>query len=149
MDDHLIMEPASKFDAYVAYDDKDLNWVVDELLPIVEGQFGLTLYIWEKYALGGIPISENIVDAIDRCRKTILVITPAFVNNEWREFEMQMGLGKGHKDLVIIYKEEVEVKNMSRTLRSLMANFDPLDYENTVKRHFWDKLKDRLKRTDD
>ena len=41
----------------------------------------------------GVPITENIVEAIVESKVTILVLTPSFIESEWCKYESRHALG--------------------------------------------------------
>jgi len=134
-----------QFHAFVSYNhSEDFEWVENELLSVVEETWGLKLCIGHRNFEAGKPITENIVDAIDNSHRTILVITPAFVSSQWCDFEMHMALTKGRECIVIIYKEEVPVDDMSKTLRALMKSINYIEYSSESPTTFWKRLRKTL-----
>jgi len=145
--DILLDQMDGTYHAFVAHNhDEDYEWVIHDLMPMVEDEWGLRLCIGQRDFIPGKPIVENIADAIDDSRKTILVITPAFAASEWCEFEMQMAIVKGRKDIVMIYKTEVPLENTSKTLRALLKCINYIEYSNVPAglRVFWERLKSSL-----
>ena len=112
----------------------------------MEDEWGLKLCIGQRDFVPGTAIAENIVHAIDQSRKTILVLTPSFATSEWCNFEMNMALTRGHDSLILIYKETIELQNMSKVLRKLLAAINYIPYEVTENGQllFWERLKDAL-----
>jgi SIR2-like domain/TIR domain len=74
------------YDAFISYSSKDSAWVRGTLLPGLE-RAGLRVCIdYRDFAIG-VPILENIEQAIDQSSKTLLVLTPNWVASEWTAFE--------------------------------------------------------------
>ena len=138
------MQEIGMYHAFLSYEHTDDGWVENELIPVVEEEWGLTVCIGRRDFEAGKPISENIVDAIDKSKKTILIITPGFVESSWCDFEMQMALTKGRQHIIIIYKEDVAIKKMSKTLRALMKSLNYIEYSEEHQELFWQRLHDSL-----
>ena len=79
-----------EFDAFVAFNGEDIKWVKDELITRMEECANLRLCIHHRDFQLGVPIEENIVEAIAKSKKTILVITEKFARSNWCKFEVQM-----------------------------------------------------------
>ena len=80
--------------AYVAYNDEsaeDTAWVMDNLQPnMEEGPEPLQLFIKSRDSIPGHSIIESIDENIQQSRKTILVLSPNFVDSNWCHHEMEM-----------------------------------------------------------
>jgi hypothetical protein len=81
-------QPQDEFrcDAFISYSHKDSAWVRDMLLPRLEGE-GLRVCIDYRDFEVGAPSLVNMENAVERSRKTVLVLTPNWVASEWTEFE--------------------------------------------------------------
>ena len=140
-------------DAYVAYADADADWVMQELRARVEDVWGMTLFIYDRDTLGGRPIWWNIADGIDNSRRTLVVLTPAFLADRWCNFALQMTLSRhGLDGLWIIYHLGVSYSGMPRVVRSLILShqseqfFEEGDTAH-ARRLFWLKLRDQFRDT--
>ncbi len=74
------------YDAFISYSHKDGDWVQHTLLPPLE-RAGLRICIDERDFEVGAPSVVNMENAVERSRKTLLVLTPAWVASEWTAFE--------------------------------------------------------------
>ena len=82
-------EPEPKcrlYDVFISYSHKDSAWVRATLLPHLEDA-GLRVCIDFRDFEVGAPSLVNMENAVDRSRKTLLVLTPNWVASEWTEFE--------------------------------------------------------------
>jgi hypothetical protein len=80
-------EPAKyAYDVFISYSHDDRGWVRAELLPRLEAA-GLKVCIDYRDFKVGVPSAENIEHAIDDSRHTLLVLTPAWAESEWTDFE--------------------------------------------------------------
>lgn len=74
------------YDVFVSYSHDDKWWVHEWLLPRLTER-GLTVCIDTSDFEVGVPTLVNIEQAVSRSDRTILVLTPAWVESEWTEFE--------------------------------------------------------------
>ncbi len=74
------------YDAFISYSHKDGDWVQHTLLPPLE-RAGLRICIGDRDFDVGAPRLVNMENAVERSRKTLLVLTPAWVASEWTAFE--------------------------------------------------------------
>ena len=78
------------FDAFVAYSNQDEEWVRTKLLKMLEStKEPYALCTHDRNFLPGEYIADNIINAINASKKTILVVTKSFVNSDWCQFESQ------------------------------------------------------------
>ena len=75
-----------RYDAFISYSHEDNAWVRDTLMPCLEGE-GLRVCIDFRDFEVGAPSLVNMENAVERSRKTLLVLTPNWVSSEWTEFE--------------------------------------------------------------
>ncbi|KAK2152747.1 hypothetical protein LSH36_320g05002 [Paralvinella palmiformis] len=133
-----------RYDAFVSYHQKDIEWVIGVLLPEVEGceanQMRLCLH--HRDFEPGAPIEENIVQSIKNSRKTLLVVSRQFLTSHWCHFEIQMARTKSFdigRDVIvpILIEPALEIMkdpNLSKTLLNIFRRrtylewpSDPLD----------------------
>jgi len=75
-----------KYDVFISYSHADRAWVRDELLPRLEGA-GLRVCIDDRDFEIGVPSLINMERAVDDSRHTLVVLTPAWIESQWTEFE--------------------------------------------------------------
>ena len=64
------------FDTYVIYNDNcqsDCQYVVRELLTLVEEELGKTLFIWDRDSIPGGARAETIVERMASCQKILII----------------------------------------------------------------------------
>jgi len=131
-----------KWDVFICYSYKDVVWV-KELFAELEKR-GFICCIDFKDFIPGVPIVENISQAICYSRKTIAVLTPDSVQSNWWSHELQKALTRirFHQVVPIVYKScEIPLILRDRTY---------LDWENChVKPYFWDQLERALRQPND
>ncbi|XP_058272049.1 toll-like receptor 22 [Hemibagrus wyckioides] len=140
---------AYKYDAFISYNARDEAWVVDELLPHLEGEQGWRLCLHHRDFEPGRPIIDNIMDGIYSSRKTICLITYDYLMSTWCSKEIQMAnfrLFDEQKDvLILIFLEDIPSHQLSPyyQMRKLVKKKTYLKWpkpgEDT--RVFWQKLR--------
>jgi hypothetical protein len=73
-------------DVFISYSHDDKEWVRDVLLPRLE-QAELKVIVDYRDFDVGVPSLTNMEEAVDQARHTLVVLTPAWVESEWTEFE--------------------------------------------------------------
>jgi hypothetical protein len=73
-------------DAFISYSHTDREWVLGRLLPRLEAA-GLSVIIDERDFEVGVPSLINMERAVERSQYTIAVLTPAWLESEWTEYE--------------------------------------------------------------
>ncbi|XP_053396096.1 toll-like receptor 3 [Mercenaria mercenaria] len=133
------------YDAFVGYEAKDSAWVRRRLLPVLESKLGLKLCIHERDFEAGVFINDNIVTNMDMSAKVILVLTNAFARSKWCTFELKVAHSKLIEDeteLVVILLEQIDGKNMNRSLKLLFDTTTYIEWTEDVvgQELFWEKL---------
>ncbi len=77
---------AFAYDVFVSYSRADQAWVLDQLLPALEAA-GLRVCLDVRDFTPGAPTVAEIERAIVNSRKTLLVLTPDYLDSAWTEFE--------------------------------------------------------------
>lgn len=77
---------AFAYDVFISYARADQGWVLDHLLPILEAA-GLRVCLDMRDFMPGAPIIAETERAIVDSRKTLLVLTPDYLDSAWAEFE--------------------------------------------------------------
>lgn len=75
-----------QYDVFISYAGADHTWVWDELLPRLE-RAGLSVIIDERDFAPGAPLVAEKERAALQSRKTVMVLSPAYLASEWTEFE--------------------------------------------------------------
>jgi len=75
-----------RYDVFISYSHADRTWVWEKLLPRLE-QVGLRVCIDDRDFEIGTPSLVNMERAAKTSKHTLAVLTPAWVESEWTEFE--------------------------------------------------------------
>nr|WBP49901.1 Toll-like receptor protein [Mimachlamys nobilis] len=134
------------FDAFVAYNSDDRDWVLTKLMPFLEKQQKFRLCLHDRDFDPGKLISDNIVENMRKSRKLILVLSNSFTSSEWCQFELLMAQGRflkeGSKTVILVMLEKVTLDQMSGTLGVLLQNNNAIEWTNDRmgRNLFWDEL---------
>jgi len=113
-------------DVFISYNSRDKEWVRGELLTRIE-QAGLKAFIDFRDFTRGAPVIEEVKRGLLECRKTLLVLTPEYIKDEWSEVEYVMAetLNPANRDLRIIPLLKSDVKKPFR-----IAALTHIDFTN-------------------
>ncbi|GAB1600089.1 uncharacterized protein LOC115215177 isoform X1 [Argonauta hians] len=149
---HYEDKDGKEYDAFISFrsSSPDENWTFKTLFPVLESEMGFKVCIHTRDFVVGETISNNIISAIEKSRRTILVLSPDYVISEWTRMEYQVAhqemLKKHHKIIPIIFRsiDSIDIdKNLSYIIKSITylewPESDEND-ENKIKK-FWQKLR--------
>ena len=141
---------------YVAYNENsavDDAWVINDLQPnLEEGPEPLKLCIKSRNFTPGHFLLDSIDESIHQSRKTILVLSPNFVDSEWCYHEMRMAQMRLFDDnldvLVLVLLNEIPENKMTLSLRHILCQKDYLNWpkNRTGQNLFWQRLRQEIKR---
>ena len=77
--------PVCRYDAYVSYAEADREWVEETLAPRLR-QAGRSLYLEHDLPPGGVEVEERS-RAVAASRKTLMVLSPDYLQHRWALFE--------------------------------------------------------------
>nr|XP_046254229.1 toll-like receptor 21 [Scatophagus argus] len=111
-------EENCKYDAFISYNSSDEQWVMDQLLPNLEGKgSSFKLCLHHRDFEPGRDIVDNIVSAVYGSRKTICVVSRNFLKSEWCSLEIQLAsyrLFDEHRDvLLLVFLEPISERQLS------------------------------------
>ena len=136
-------------DVNVSYADEDSAFVRQKLYPELEINRGVTLYIRDRNASADQRyICDNILDAIEGTRKTLIVMSEAYLDHKWCIFEMNMAGIKAMKTdsnlLCILMMERVPHKDLPLKIMKIIKDQEFLEYPGPqdLEDCFWDRLHD-------
>ena len=143
-----------QFHAYVAYNEnsEDDAWVLDDLQPNMEhGPEPVKLCIKRRDFIPGHSVIKSIDENIHQSRKTILVLSPNFVESEWCYHEMDMAKMRLFNEnldvIVLVLLKEIPNNVMTLSLCHLLCKKDYLKWptDRAGQRLFWRRLRQELK----
>ncbi|MEM7578677.1 MAG: TIR domain-containing protein [Cyanobacteria bacterium P01_A01_bin.80] len=126
-DQHLVVkavEDSFHYDTYISYVDKepDATWVWNTLLPRLE-QAGLRIAVSGDVEIPGVARVVNIEQGISQSKRTIVVLSEAYLADNMAEFEnvlgQTMGIQEGSYRLLPVKIEEIEENKLPTRLSML------------------------------
>ncbi|KAI0227537.1 hypothetical protein LSAT2_021982, partial [Lamellibrachia satsuma] len=143
------VEDENERDAFVCFNSNDRAWVCNDLLQHME-EHEISTVIHHRDFLPGSILEESIRESIDKCRFTVLVLSPDFLSSNWCLLEMYIArsriISQGRDVIVPIILREFPMSQLTRTLEGIL-NRSYLEWTDDPEGQtlFWDKLVTKLK----
>lgn len=92
-----------EYDVFISYSSQDKHWVRNDLLNRIEAA-GFRAFIDFRDFARGAPSIKEMERGVVRCRKTLLILTPPYIESAWCELEtiMLQTLSPANQDLRLI-----------------------------------------------
>ena len=134
------------YDVFVSYADADRHFVVEQMVPELEGNRQLRLLVHERDFPFGRMVTENIHQAISSSCRTMLVVSPGFLSSRWCRYEMNIakveGISRDREVLCVVIKDSVPVSELPVELMHVIANTTYLSIpkDPELLTGFWDSI---------
>lgn len=137
-----LMDQDRPYDAFISYSNEDKEYVEENLVPQLETnsdiQYKCCIHCRDFDV--GRNISEQIKEAVDNSRRTIIVLSKHFVKSSWCDEEFNMA-HKRKRVILVVYGELPDNKDMGVLLQNYLQSYTYLKHDDPW---FWEKLKFRL-----
>ncbi|KAI0209766.1 hypothetical protein LSAT2_005540 [Lamellibrachia satsuma] len=136
-------------DAFICFNSNDRAWVCNDLLQHME-EHEISTVIHHRDFLPGSILEESIRESIDKCRFTVLVLSPDFLSSNWCLLEMYIArsriISQGRDVIVPIILREFPTSQLTRTLEGILSR-SYLEWTDDLEDQtlFWNKLVTKLK----
>ncbi|XP_005415646.1 toll-like receptor 2 type-1 [Geospiza fortis] len=143
------------YDAFVSYSENDSEWVENTMVRELEQAcppFRLCLH--KRDFVPGKWIVDNIIDSIEKSRKTLFVLSEHFVQSEWCKYELDFShfrlFDENNDAAILILLEPIQSKAIPKRfckLRKIMNTKTYLEWPAGEQQQqvFWENLKGALK----
>nr|XP_054489119.1 toll-like receptor 2 type-1 [Agelaius phoeniceus] len=143
------------YDAFVSYSENDSEWVENTMVQELEQAcppFRLCLH--KRDFVPGKWIVDNIIDSIEKSRKTLFVLSEHFVQSEWCKYELDFShfrlFDENNDAAILILLEPIQSKAIPKRfckLRKIMNTKTYLEWPAGEQQQqvFWENLKGALK----
>lgn len=120
--------------------------------PSKKPKFKVCLH--EREFAAGVPITENIVNCVDRSKKTVIFVSRKYMESQWCSYELNLAYHRlvesRRKSFVLVLMEEVPAESRGKVLSYLMVSKTYLKWpgENGTKEDketFWKRFRVFLK----
>ncbi|KAL3835906.1 hypothetical protein ACJMK2_021367 [Sinanodonta woodiana] len=119
---------------FVSYDENDIRFVKNCMIPELEVNRGHKLVIKDRDFLPGEVLASTILKAIRESRKTISLISRESLQNKWWTFELHMAqiesIYMNRNVLILIFIEDIPVQDLP------VYVLDLLQFVTCIKFHF-------------
>ncbi|KAH3867706.1 uncharacterized protein LOC127867596 [Dreissena polymorpha] len=140
-----------KWDAFVSYRSHPTedDFVLNTLYPKLEKELGFTLCLHFRDFVPGETISNNIINAVDGSRRTILILTPRYIESEFTRFEYEKAqqemLKRKHRIIPIVLEDISGLSStMDKSLKAIISSVTylewPIESESKKIDKFWKRL---------
>ncbi|KAK7094794.1 toll-like receptor 13 [Littorina saxatilis] len=135
-----------KYDVFVSYAEEDARWVLQELLPVTEGRWGLILCLHQRDFRPGKHIVDNIADCVSESERVVLVFSPHFARSEWCQFELklcQSVVMERDDVMVLVALQETRSRDMSGAMLAVLRTTTYIEWEEgqDATQAFWGRLR--------
>lgn len=119
-----------EYDVFISYSSHDKDWVRGELLRRIE-EAELRAFIDFRDFARGAPSIKEMERGVAICRRTLVILTPAYIESEWCEIEsiMVQTLSPANRDLRLIPLLKMSCEKPLRI--SALTHVDFTDGTNT------------------
>lgn len=131
------------YDAFVSYSSKDEAWVNQVLAGELErGERPYRVCLHYRDFPVTAYIADTIVEAVESSRRTIMVLSKNFIENEWCRFQFKSAhhevFKKGRQRLIVVVLGEIPSRDLDPDLRLYLKTNTCIKASDS---HFWDKLR--------
>ncbi|XP_048770821.2 toll-like receptor 4 [Ostrea edulis] len=139
-------------DVFLSYSGCTLMFVLNEVIPHLEGNRNMKLIIRDRDYLPGFLKTDNIMYSIQESRKTVCIVSRKYLESRWRDYELNMAkiegiVDRGRLDFVIlvllpeVYNSGYPQKMMDLVKRNCYVEYPD---ESCAYDDFWEKLTDMI-----
>lgn len=137
-------------DAFVSYAKNSACFIKNQMVPVLEEQHGVKLWVADRNSLPGTSVAENICHGIYNSRKSVLLINKEYLNDSWCDYEMNMAnmeaIKAKRKLIIIVLLEQIPMNKLPVCIMRFLQSERSLEYPPKKQNHgtFWMNLADEI-----
>ncbi|XP_052070610.1 toll-like receptor 4 isoform X1 [Mytilus californianus] len=138
------MKSKFRYDIYLSCADDCLGWVKNTLIQKLENSWKMSVCIEDRDILAGNIRADAILQSIQESRNIIFIISEAFRDKIWGEFEIHRAKYEKytrHLHKIIVITKNVSVENFPLELGFIIDDVVLLDWSDEESDNVWDKLR--------
>ena len=129
------------YDVFISYCEKDSDWVMEHLVnPLENLELPYKLCLHERDFLVGVPICDNITNAVEGSKCTLVVVSENWLESDWCQYEFRVAhalMIERRTRLLVVLQEKIPDNKIKGELRLYIKTFTYLDSANQL---FWSRL---------
>lgn len=144
-------DDGKEYDAFISYKSskEDEDFVLHQLYPKLEEEMGFKLCMHFRDFTPGDIIANNIIHAIENSRRTIMILSPNYVESEWCRMEYQKAqhemLKRKHRIIPIMFRDITKADKCDSALYDILHTVTyiqwPEDGDSLKIDRFWNQLR--------
>ncbi|XP_053378253.1 toll-like receptor 4 [Mercenaria mercenaria] len=137
-------------DAFVSYSKCKASFIKNNMVPSLEEQRGLRLWVADRNSIPGTSIAETITHGIYNSRKSVLLIDMDYLKDSWCDYEMNMvhveSTEAKRKLIIIVLMENIPLENLPINVMRFLRSEKSLEYPEHGHDMdvFWTNLADEI-----
>ena len=144
-----LVEENFTYDVFVSSAEEDEAWVLEELLPTLEGRLALRVCFHKRDFVPGKNILNNIVDSVKGSKKFLMVFSKDFAASRWCQFELDLCLGHvfdNDDDLIVTCLDDVASRDLTNTMTAVLRTTTYIQWPRDPRASdlFWRRLERSL-----
>jgi hypothetical protein len=137
-------------DAFVSYAKSNASFIKRYMVPSLEKERGLRLWVADRNSMPGTSIAENITHGINISRKSVLLIDKEYLKESWCNYEMNMAHVEStetkRKLIIIVLMNDIPLKKLPICIMRFLRSEQTLEYPKHKQDldTFWTDLADQI-----
>ena len=133
-------------DAFISYPSTEGSFIRKYLVPSLEERRNLKVWVADRDSVPGASIAENLTHAINFSKKSVLLISRAYLKEGWCNYEMNMArvesIESSRKLIIIVLLEDIAAKEIPLDYLRLLQSEQSIEYPTNAQDYntFWDTL---------